>query len=904
MDRLMRHLQGTHKLVHRLDVPAGCAGRRGHGVAIIASNACAEFLSVFRIAPDIQCVWMKCQKELFGLNREVLIGAVYTNPQGRLFTVSQVREQFTHLFDELACAAQVTPDLLLCGDFNAKIGSLREVSDAHYETLVDCPALQTARRCECRDVNVAGRLLVDIAAAYGLVFTTGRVPGDFGQPTVVGYRSDTRPSRRSRPDHVLVSPSLFKCAQKSDICAPILDTTDHGSITVVFRIPDVVPNVDWTPSPEHVCGMGRCASRLSLTWKHERQLAYVEELERNLEMLVQLEAALDAGNIDTACFCLRSWIMQAASEQTVGMYRVQACVFKRTEKHGIKRPVWFDDQCRLKRRLFIQAVQSGQAVHACQFLKKEYKKQTRRARRAYEKYQKAVFLDRLKRHRPDIHEMLRKPRSTHQTPITADGWNSYLQHHFGARMNNCSSPSNREAAHMHGMGSCPESTHYQDAALHTNGFVGRHPTCPARNAPHIPDQQASPMGSCPESTLSRRPGMWDSISRGVESVIGAMRGVAQRVAARWTGNSGAPAWDMVVPLGRNNPPPEQLFRQGAESRWMPEPDVMELPDAAALYPIVCEHMGKLNARTSPGFDAVAAPFTKYAEKRVPAVNGGGTDRMNVLAPYIARLFAAMMERAEIPACWKVAKITPLYKKGSVLDPGNYRMLAVSGTLYRLYANVLREVVTGWCKDKNKIPDTQFGFYPGRNTLQPTFILRHLQHAAQVKRPNASPRLHAAFIDFKQAYDTIPREALWTHLQRIRMPACLLAVIKSMYANDEYILVDGCKRARVRPHFGVKQGCPLSPLLFSLYINDVDCLAENVQGAITGTRDVRVTHMLYADNLCLTSNLPDQLQLMLDRLHTYAQWKGLVINTAKSEIVHFNSKGDNVPVFTLGGARLA
>eukprot|EP00983_Pelagomonas_calceolata_P026958 847296-Pelagomonas_calceolata.AAC.2 len=80
----------------------------------------------------------------------------------------------------------------------------------------------------------------------------------------------------------------------------------------------------------------------------------------------------------------------------------------------------------------------------------------------------------------------------------------------------------------------------------------------------------------------------------------------------------------------------------------------------------------------------------------------------------------------------------------------------------------------------------------------------------------------------------------------------------MYANYEYILVDGYKQARVRPHSGVKQGCPLSPLLFSLHINDVDCLAENVQGAITGTRDVRVTHML----------------------------------------------GDNVPVFMLGGARLA
>eukprot|EP00983_Pelagomonas_calceolata_P020074 633164-Pelagomonas_calceolata.AAC.1 len=63
-------------------------------------------------------------------------------------------------------------------------------------------------------------------------------------------------------------------------------------------------------------------------------------------------------------------------------------------------------------------------------------------------------------------------------------------------------------------------------------------------------------------------------------------------------------------------------------------------------------------------------------------------------------------------------------------------------------------------------------------------------------------------------------------------------------------------------------------------------------------------MLYADDLCLTSDLPDQLQLILDRLHTYAQLKRLVINAAKSEIVHFDSGGDKMPVSTLGGAHLA
>lgn len=62
---------------------------------------------------------------------------------------------------------------------------------------------------------------------------------------------------------------------------------------------------------------------------------------------------------------------------------------------------------------------------------------------------------------------------------------------------------------------------------------------------------------------------------------------------------------------------------------------------------------------------------------------------------------------------------------------------------------------------------------------------------------------------------------------------------------------------------------MSPLLFSLLIKDVDCLAANVHEAVTGAGERQVSHMLCANNLCLTAKYPDQLQLTLDRLCGYA-----------------------------------
>ena len=155
------------------------------------------------------------------------------------------------------------------------------------------------------------------------------------------------------------------------------------------------------------------------------------------------------------------------------------------------------------------------------------------------------------------------------------------------------------------------------------------------------------------------------------------------------------------------------------------------------------------------------------------------------------------------------------------------------------------------------------------------------------RTGKFPTCNLDFIDLKQAYD---RPHLWDQLNNIRMPTHLINVmlrgymyrtkhrngicritlfsnvslvsnvIRQMYDGDEYVLIDGAKTTSTStstvPLRSAKLGCPLSPLLFSFFINDVDDESgSGFVGAATGTEGLRVTHMLYADDLTATD--PDR-----------------------------------------------
>ena len=137
--------------------------------------------------------------------------------------------------------------------------------------------------------------------------------------------------------------------------------------------------------------------------------------------------------------------------------------------------------------------------------------------------------------------------------------------------------------------------------------------------------------------------------------------------------------------------------------------------------------------------------------------------------------------------------------------------------YRVVAGCTNKLIMNWAQEEQCLPDSQFGFVPGRSIIQAAFLLRHCVEAAKAH----GEELHSVFVDFLEAaYDTVDRGQLFRHLHGLGLPAQLLHLLENIYRSSVYMLVDGDKQAEVEPQRGVKQGCPISPTLFALYIRPI------------------------------------------------------------------------------------
>ena len=172
-----------------------------------------------------------------------------------------------------------------------------------------------------------------------------------------------------------------------------------------------------------------------------------------------------------------------------------------------------------------------------------------------------------------------------------------------------------------------------------------------------------------------------------------------------------------------------------------------------------------------------------------------------------------------PSSWTVNFLKPIFKKGEKDDTDNYRGLAIGSAFAKLFSQILLKRLTSYIEEKNLLSPNQGGFIKGKSTSDHIFLLQTVIEKVVNK---GKRQLFAAFIDFKKAYDTVDRDLLLDRLKFLGINGPFLQNITAMYQKTMYsIKLNKGYLTPINSNLGLKQGCPLSPMLFNLYIDDTN-----------------------------------------------------------------------------------
>lgn len=225
--------------------------------------------------------------------------------------------------------------------------------------------------------------------------------------------------------------------------------------------------------------------------------------------------------------------------------------------------------------------------------------------------------------------------------------------------------------------------------------------------------------------------------------------------------------------------------------------------------------------------------------------------------WLTRLCNIAWTSGTVPLDWQTGVVVPLFKKGDRRVCSNYRGITLLSLPGKVYSGVLERRVRRTVEPR--IQEEQCGFRPGRGTLDQLWTLgRILEGAWEFAQP-----VHMCFVDLEKAFDRVPRGILWGVLREYGVSDSLIRAVRSLYDRCRSLVrIAGSKSNSFPVRVGLRQGCPLSPILFITFMDRISRRSLGVEGVRFG--DLRIKSLLFADDVVLLASSGRDLQLSLDR----------------------------------------
>ncbi|GFV08514.1 retrovirus-related Pol polyprotein from type-2 retrotransposable element R2DM [Trichonephila clavipes] len=248
----------------------------------------------------------------------------------------------------------------------------------------------------------------------------------------------------------------------------------------------------------------------------------------------------------------------------------------------------------------------------------------------------------------------------------------------------------------------------------------------------------------------------------------------------------------------------------------------------------------------------------------------------------------VQQSASVPQSWKNSRVVLIFKKGDPLNISNWRPISLLNTMGKIFSSVLASRLSSWATINDRLSPFQKGFRENEGCVEHNFLLE--QAIVEAKRSRSD--LALAWLDLENAFGSIPHAFIFGSLKAVGVPVSVINIITSLYSNAKSEIRCGPDWSPPIPmEAGVRQGCPLSAILFNLSLEQIlrPALEVDSEGYSLFGKSLRC--LAYADDLVILDKSKSSLQKLLDSLCSISSSIGLRFNPPKcASLAFFHSRG--------------
>ena len=289
----------------------------------------------------------------------------------------------------------------------------------------------------------------------------------------------------------------------------------------------------------------------------------------------------------------------------------------------------------------------------------------------------------------------------------------------------------------------------------------------------------------------------------------------------------------------------------------------EIPVLKVTEKQVLKKIEKMKINKSPGPDNFYPRILKNVK--------------NNIAKHLTTMFNLSLQQGTMPQDWKDANVTPIFKKGSKKHTNNYRPISLTSVVCKLLESLIKDNIVTFLEKHNLIKSTQHGFIKNKSCL--TNLIEFYNKLFH--QHDTTKSLDILYLDFQKAFDKVPHDKLMLKVKSLGITGNIGEWIEDWLKNrKQRVVINGQSSDWITVTSGVPQGSVLGPLLFIIYINDIDVGLSNYISKFADDTKIGKPVISEADRI--------SLQQDLDKICKWSEDWSMPFNVDKCQLLQIGS----------------